>query len=672
LTPDVSADLELMRATQLLESDPAAAARRAAHILAGSPEHSGANLLLATAHRKLGDLTAAAAVLETLTKAQPDSPLLQLELGRVYAAAGRGAEALTVLRRAVALDADFDDGWRELAAQLFAAGETVQGDTAYAHYERLARDPPELADARVALAENRLEAAEVVLRRRLRQVPQDVVALRMLADCAARRDDDVEAEQRLTECLELAPGYAGARYDLAQVLYARQRISEVLPLVERLLALEPHNIDYLSLQAQALRLNGSSHQALALMAQTVADQPDEDRAWLLYGHLLREVGQQARAIEVYRRALEVRPGSGPAYSSLANLKTFRFSGNDRAAMQEQLARSAPRSTDRIHLEFALGKALEDEGQFADSFQHYSRGNELHRATIAHDPDAVTAQLERARSLYTASFFADRYGWGSARADPIFIVGMPRSGSTLLEQILATHSQVEGTRELTDIPALAVELTLRRAVGERAEYPQTVAALERREIEALAARYLSRTQVYRSAGKPRFVDKMLGNFSHLGLIQLLFPRAAIIDARRHPLGCGFSCYKQLFARGLNFSYDLAQLGRYYRDYVGFMELFDAALPGRVYRVHYERLVDDPEGEVRKLLDYCALPFEQQCLQFYENPRVVQTISSEQVRQPIYSESVDQWRNFEPWLTPLKEALGDLVERYPTAAPPTAAA
>jgi predicted Zn-dependent protease len=665
LIPSASVDLELVRAARLLESDPAAAARCATDILAASPGDTEANLLLATAYRKLGDSAAAITLLETLTEAQPHSPILHLELGRAYAAAGRGAEALTVLRRAVALDAGLADAWRDLAEQLFAAGATEEGDAAYAHYERLARDPPALADARVALADNRLEAAEAMLLRWLAQVPHDVVALRMLANIASRRDDEAEAERRLAECLELAPGYAAARYDLAQLLDAQHRSSEVLPLVERLLAVEPRNLDYLSLKAQALRLLGSSHQALALMEQAVADHPGDDRGWVRYGHLLREVGEQARAIEVYRRALQARPGSGRAYSSLANLKTFRFSATDRAEMQEQLARSAPRSVDRIHLEFALGKALEDEAQFAASFEHYSRGNELHRATIHHDREAVTAQLERTKSVYTAGFFAERSGWGSVRTDPIFIVGVPRSGSTLLEQILATHSQVEGTRELTDVPALALELRSGPNGGERVEYPQAVAALGRPEIEGLAARYLSRTQIYRPAGKPRFVDKMLGNFAHLGFIQLMFPRAAIIDARRHPLGCGFSCYKQLFGRGINFSYDLNELGCYYRDYVGHVEHFDAVLPGRVHRVYYERLIDDPEAELRRLLDYCGLPFEAQCLRFYENPRIVQTISSEQVRQPLYSESINQWRNYEPWLAPLKEALGDLVERYPTS-------
>jgi tetratricopeptide (TPR) repeat protein len=428
--------------------------------------------------------------------------------------------------------------------------------------------------------------------------------------------------------------------------------------------LQPGDIDYLSLKAQALRLVGRNDEAIRLMEEVVAAHPDEDRAWLLRGNLLREVGQQAQAIQMYRRALALRPGSGRAYSSLANLKTFRFDSADRAAMQDELARSAARGVDRTHLEFALGKALEDAGEFAASFEHYARGNALHRATIRHDTNAATADVERSKRLYTAQFFAERNAWGSARLDPIFIVGVPRSGSTLLEQMLASHSMVEGTRELPDIPAIAFEMMSRAKPTGRPTYPQIVGTLERQEIEALAAQYLARTQAHRPLGRPRFVDKMLGNFGHIGFIHLMFPKAAIIDARRHPLGCGFSAYKQLFTRGISYSYDLTELGNYYRNYAELMAHFDAVLPGRVHRMHYEQLVADPEGELHKLLDYCQLPFEPECLQFYKNPRIVQTISSEQVRQPIYAEAADQWRNFEPWLAPLKAALGELVERYPT--------
>ena len=654
-----------MRAALLLDSDPAAAARRAGDILADSPEHPEANLLFAAACRKLGDPSAAAAALEWLVQAHPGIPLMQLELGRAYAASGRSAEARDVFQRAVALDEGLAEGWRELAAMSFATGEILGGDTAYARYSRLSSDPPALSDAFLALAENRLAVAEAMLRRRLGQVPHDVVALRMLADVAARSSDHRQAERWLVACLDIAPGFAGARYDLAQVLHAQDRNSEVLPLVDRLLAAEPRNIDCLRLKAQALRLLNRNDEAIALMEQAVADQPDEHAAWLLYGHLLREVGQQARAIDAYRQALAIHPQSGRAYASLANLKTFRFTAEDRTAMQAQLAHAAPRGAERIHLEFALGKALEDEGRFAVSFEHYARGNVLHRSTIRHNADAITAEVQRSMQLFTARFFAQRSGWGSERRDPIFIVGLPRSGSTLLEQILSSHSQVEGTRELSDIPAIGLELSARPNSAGPTDYLESVGALGRQNAQALAASYLSRTQVYRPLNKPRFVDKMLGNFAHLALIHLMFPHAAIIDARRHPLGCGFSCYKQIFPRELGFAYDLSELGRHYRDYAELMQHFDTVLPKRVHRIYYEQLVADPPGEVQKLLDYCGLPFEQQCLHFYENSRVVHTISSEQVRRPIYSDSVDQWRHYEPWLGPLKDALDGWLERYPPA-------
>jgi tetratricopeptide (TPR) repeat protein len=654
-----------MRASLLLDSDPLAAARRASGILAGSPGNAEANLLFAAACRKLGDAAAAAAALESLTDADRDTPFMQLELGRAYAASGRGALALAAFRRAVALDAGLADGWRELAAISFAAGDTQAGDAAYAHYSRLTKDPPELSDAIVALADSRLEAAEALLLQRLNQAPNDVAALRLLADIASRREEYVEAERRLTRCLELAPGYAAARYDLANLLFTLHNFSEVLPLVERLLTAQPRDLDYLSLKAQSLRFIGRNDEAIALMEAAVADHPDDAAAWLLYGHLLREVGRQSSAIEMYRRALAVRPGSGRAYASLANLKTFRFDAADLEAMQERLAQSTLLGIDRTHMEFALGKGLEDEGRYEAAFEHYARGNARYRATIGYDPNAVSAIVRRSISIFTDRFFADRSGWGSGRADPIFIVGLPRSGSTLLEQILASHSQVEGTRELPDIPSIGRELVSRPNPAGGQAYPEPVAILGRAEADALAVRYLAQTQMHRPLGKPHFVDKMLSNFVHIGLIHLMFPNAAIIDIRRHPLGCGFSCFKQIFARGLSFTYDLSEVGRYYRDYALLMEHFDAVLPKRVLRVHYEQLVADPEAEIRRVLDYCRLQFESGCVRFYDNRRIVRTISSEQVRRPMYSEGVDQWRHFEPWLGPLKDAVGDLLERYPVA-------
>ena len=473
MTVSHNADLQLMRASMLLESDPAAAARNAREILTGAPGHTEAGLLLAAACRRLGQFKEAAAALESLSPEHRDTPFMQLELGRAYAASGHTEAAIAAFRQAVALDPGLAEAWQELAAQLLAAGDNRGGDTAYGHYSRLAPDPPQLKDAMVALAENRLEAAEALLKRHLQQAPHDVVALRMLGETATRLDNFVEAQSRLVTCLALAPGYGRARFELANLLHLQQRDSEVLPLVERLLASEPDKIEFLSLKAQALRLLGRSHEAVTLMEQAVTSHPDEENAWLLCGHLLREVGQQARAIEMYRRAIQVRPEYGHAYSSLANLKTFRFAPEDVTAMRQQLASGTLRNSERIAFEFAMGKALEDEAQFAESFEHYARGNSLQYAVVGHNAEGTAADVQRAKALYTPAFFAERAGWGSQSREPIFIVGLPRSGSTLLEQMLASHSQVEGTRELVEVPTLALETMPRAESADQTPYPESL-------------------------------------------------------------------------------------------------------------------------------------------------------------------------------------------------------
>ena len=654
-----------MRASLLLESDPAAAAARASDILTASPEHTTASLLLATACRKLGDPASAVNVLESLLEARRDSPFLQLELARAYMATERNAEALAAFRRVSELAPRLPDGWLGLATQLHAAGDTVAGDRAYGRYLRLSPVPPWLEEVSAAFRAKRPQAAMALLRQHLQQQPRDVVALRLLANAATQLEDDAEAERRLTECLALAPGYAAARYDLACLLTRNQQIAEMLPHLERLLACDPRNFDYLSLKAQGLSFIGRSDEAVALIGEVVASHPGEEQGWLVYGDLLREIGEQSRAIAMYRRALELRPASGIAFTSLANLNTFRFERADLATMQEQLALPGLGGEDRIQLEFALGKGLEDAGEFAASFEHYERGNRLKRATFFYDPEIMTAEVQRSRSFYRRSFFAERSDWGSPRPDPIFIIGVPRCGSTLLEQMLASHSKAEGTGELLDLPATAFGLISGVAEPTSSTFLERLGALGREEIEMLAMTYLGRVQGKRPLARPRFVDKLLGNWCYLGFIHLLFPRASIIDARRHPLACGLSCYKQLFFRGQKFTYDLAELGRFYRDYASLTEHFDATLPGRVHRVYYEQLIANPEGELRRLLDYCGLPFEEQCLRFYESGRIAQTLSLEQVRRPIYNESVDHWRHYQPWLGPLQEVLGELIAHYPAS-------
>jgi predicted Zn-dependent protease len=648
----------------LLEKDPAAAARQAGAILANDPGHDAASLLFAAARRRLGDSASAVGVVESLARMHATSALIQLELGRTYAACGRNGEARAALERAVELDSSLAEAWHELAAQRLLHGDAPSADAAYLAYCRLTPDPPALADANVAFHAKRLAAAQSVVKQRLRDAPHDVAALRLLATIAAQRGDEAAAEASLSQVLRLEPCDAMAREQLARLLIRLGRIKESLPLIERLLLGQPHNAAFLILKAEALRLAERHSEGLAIITGLIADQPDNPDFWLIAGNQQRFIGNPLKAIEAYQRAIELRPGYGEAYWTLSNLKTFRFSAQDTQNIQRELAAASPAGPDGTYLEFALGQALEDQQQFATSFEHYARGNARARVEFKYDANAMTAYVQRSKATYTSRFFAQRSDWGDLATDPIFIVGLPRSGSTLIEQILASHSLIEGTRELADIPTMARELASRSA-DSATQYPESLASLGKAEVAVLAARYLGGTRSSRPLGKPRFVDKMLGNFVNLGLILLLFPRAAIIDSRRHPMACGFSCYKQLFNPGMNFAYDMTELGLYYRDYAELMDHVDTVLPGRVYRVNYERLVADTENEVRRLLDYCQVPFDAECLRFYENRRVAQTVSSEQVRLPIYSNGIEQWRHFEPWLDPLKIALGSLVDLYPRA-------
>jgi tetratricopeptide (TPR) repeat protein len=468
-------------------------------------------------------------------------------------------------------------------------------------------------------------------------------------------------EASLNQVLMRAPCDSTARAQLVRLLIRQGRTEQALLLIERLLASDADDGDYLMLKVGALQISDRHSESLALITQLNLDHPDNPEFWLIAGNQQRYLGHPGEAIACYRRAIDLRPEFGNAHWALSNLASFRPSVQDVENMQRQLALLSPASSEVPGLEFALGKIFEDQGQFTASFEHYARGNKHARASFHYDAKATTAFVQRFKSTFTGKFFSERALWGNAAMDPIFIVGLPRSGSTLIEQILASHSHVEGTRELAYIPTIARELAGTPETAAR--YPENIGALRESEIEALAARYLASARTHRRHGKPRFVDKMHGNFVSIGLLHLMFPRATIIDSRRHPMASGFACFKQLFNPGMNFAYDLGDLGLYYRDYVDLMEHVDAALPGRVYRVHYERLVADTESEIRRILSFCQLPYESECLRFHENQRVAQTMSSEQVRRPIYSEALDQWRHFEPWLGPLRAALGDLVDAYP---------
>jgi len=381
-----------------------------------------------------------------------------------------------------------------------------------------------------------------------------------------------------------------------------------------------------------------------------------------YGHTLKTVGRLDESIDAYKKCISLSPEVGEAYWSLANLKTFRFNDEDIENMRRQVTAEGGDADDQSHLAFALGKALEDGGEYDESFKFYKRGNGIRRIEHRHSPKVNVLESVRQVRALPVAFFEQRKDWGCQAPDPIFIVGLPRAGSTLLEQILASHSRVEGTTELQDIIGISRKLGAKSRENPSGKYPECLAEIEPEQFLELGESYLETTRIQRS-DTPFFIDKMPNNFRHIGLIHLILPNSKIIDARRHPMGGCFSGFKQLFAHGQTFTYGLEDIGKYYRDYVRLMDHWDAVLPGRVHRVQYEEMVADTEAQIRALLDYCELDFEEQCLRFYETDRAVRTPSSEQVRKPIYKEGLEQWRNFEAHLDPLKEALGPEVrQRY----------
>ena len=597
-----------------------------------------------------------------ILKVVPLQPQAMLILGLARAEDGDVDGSIDALTRAVSLQPALPDAWLVLAEQLRARGDAEASDRAYAHYIKAATRDPRLMGAAAALCDNRIPEAEALLRTHLAQQPNDVAALRMLAEVAARLLRYSDAQRLLERCLELAPSFDAARHNYATVLNRQGRSAEALEQCARLLAKDPRNPAYRSLQAATAANLGDYADSIAAYESVLRDYPQQAKLWMSYGHALRTTGNVAESIAAYRRALSLEPTLGEVWWSLANLKTFRFSEADVLAMRQALALGDLADEDRMHFEFALGKALEDAASYPDSFAHYAAANALRRSRHGYDPQEMSRFVRRSKQQLTGQFFAERTGAGAQARDPIFIVGLPRAGSTLIEQILGSHPLVEGTMELPQLPNIA-----RKLAGPKQEeegmFLKRLAALTRDELRALGEGYLAETRVMRKTDAPFFIDKMPNNFMYVGLIQLILPNAVIIDARRHPLGCCFSCFKQHFARGQWFTYGLEDLGLYYRDYVDLMAHFDRVLPGRVTRVFYEAVVEDTEAEVRRLLGACRLPFDPGCLRFHENERAVRTASSEQVRQPIFRGAMDHWQHYEPWLDPLKQALGDVLTEYP---------
>lgn len=657
----------LAAAAARLETDPGAALTAAEAILTEKPDMPSAELLAGQALRRMGRPAIALLRLSALAKAHPAVPAVTWELAQAASEADQPEQAIAALERLTRQLPAVPGGWFLLGREWRKLGQTDKAWRADLAGISASTADPELLNAATAINDARLDEAAALLTARLARAPGDAPALRMLGEIHWRRGDMADAIPLVEQAVANVPGFDLAREFLIRLLMQSNRLPEALAHAETLAASPVKGPGHDLVMASILVRLGDQAGARLLYEKLLAAQPDQPQVWQNLGHVLKTLGRQAEAVDAYRQAVTRQPTMGEAWWSLANLKTVHLGAADIAVMQRALTRAEaadPRSDEDIfHLHFALGKAFEDAGDHAAAFGHYDRGNRLRRTMIRHDPALFSAEVAATAATFTAAFIAERGRGGCPAADPIFIVGLPRSGSTLVEQILASHSQVEGTMELPDMMMIASRLQARVDAGEFADFRSMVASLTPGDRLRLGEEYLERTRIHRRSDRPLFIDKMPNNWQHVGLIRLILPGARIIDARRHPMSCCFSGWKQHFARGQTFSYDLEDIGRYYRDYVGLMAAYEAAAPASVHRVIYEDMVANTEGEVRRLLAFLDLPFEPACLEFWKNDRAVRTASSEQVRRPIFTGGIDQWKHFEPWLGPLAAALGSAATAYP---------
>ncbi|MEH6549865.1 MAG: sulfotransferase [Pseudomonadales bacterium] len=623
------------------------------------PNEPNSLLIKAIALRELGMQGEALGLITSLCDERPDFALAQHELGVTLYRQQDITGAIASLSRAVKLEASLNPAWNLLHELYLAINEPEKAQEAQNHVLMNSTRHPMLVEAVDAFGQKKMAIAERLCRNYLQEFPDDVSAMRLLADVGIQRGSYDDAEELLARCLELAPDFNLARHNYAHALSRREKFDEALHQISILEHKAPGQLSHQTLKASIFARKGDMQEALILYANLVQKIQNQPSLYTSYGHALRTAGQQSQAIDVYRKAIDIDPKFGEAYWNLADLKTFRFTDQDIEAMETALHDTTVELTHRFHLHFAVGKALEDRQEYRRSFGHYQLGNEVKRRIERYDADETSSNADRNIATCTQEFFAARKDWGEVEPAPIFIVGLPRSGSTLLEQILASHSQVDGTKELIYIIAMARQMSERHNKKSPSKYPQALLDLSQEQVIALGKKYLAQAAGQRGDA-PFFIDKMPNNFQHIGLIQLILPNAKIIDARRHPAAACFSGFKQLFAQGQSFTYGLSDIGRYYSDYVRLMDHWHTVQPGKILQVNYEEVVVDLETQVRRILDFCQLPFEENCIEFHRNERAVRTASSEQVRQPIYRSGLEAWRPFDSYLGPLKDAVGELWE------------
>ncbi len=650
------------------EGDYAAVVAGADCLLESHPANRDLLLIAAHSLRMMQQTDLALAMLDRLAQHHPRFSQMFLERGLCHVARRDAPAAIADLRTAVTINPALAMGWHMLDGLHRMTGDQASSATAVRHCSHLASLPPPIVTAKVLFYDGENDQAEMLIRRFLLDVGDHPEAMRLLAQIGQVRNVLDDAETLYAAVLAMVPEHNEARHEYVQVLIARHKFPEARAALEPLLKLDPahhaNRIQAATIQVGLGDFEGVIPEYRAMLLETIGDLPQtrvhraDLNLWL--GHALKTEGRTDEAIEAYLAATADRPDFGDAWWSLANLKTYRFAPESIAVMRQQLGEPATAENDRTHIAFALGKALEDEGDYAGSWVAYERGNTMHRAGNGYIPEFFETNTREQKRVCTPAFFAERAEWGIDDPAPIFVLGLPRSGSTLIEQILASHSMVEGTQELPDIQRIVHELQGRELNFDEPRYPGALPELDAATIHRFGEQYIADTMPNRILGRPYFIDKMPNNFRHVGLIHLILPNARIIDARRGAMSCCFSNLKQLFAQGQEFTYGIEDIGRYYRTYIELMDHWDAVLPGRVLRVQHEDVIDDLEASVRRILDYCGLAFEPACLEFHKTRRSVRTPSSEQVRQPIFRDGLDQWKNFSPWLEPLRDILGpDLV-------------
>ncbi len=618
--------------------------------------------MLAVCQRYLSKHSSALATLEKLKSLVPEHSRAFQETGHVYRAMNNAGAALNAFSRATQINPALAASFRAQIDILTATDRSHLTGQLKQQLESLEALPKPLVAVTDLIAQGKLIKAEQLCKAFMQKVPRNIEGMRLLADIGSRLGVLEDAEFLLESAVEFAPDHTKARIDYIQVLRKRQNYQESLRQAKLLLDTDPSNPQFQSVFAVESMQSGDYDTALSMFESILEILPEDPVTLTSRGHALKTQGQTEDAIDSYRRAIKKYAAHGEAYYSLANLKLFSFSDEEIQAMEAQESNLGISHQSRIYLNFALGKAYEDKGLFDKAFMFYERGNAFKKSQSRYKASDLTAEFKAQTEVFDDAFIASHANTGFTSPDPIFIVGLPRSGSTLLEQILASHSQVDGTMELPNMLALAQKLRRGERMSAVNHYPGILKELPAEQFLEFGEKFIDETRVHRGSA-PFFIDKMPNNFRHVGLIKLMLPNAKIIDARRHPMGSCFSGFKQLFAEGQEFTYGLEEVGTYYRDYVELMDHWDKVLPGQVLRVQYEEVVADLDTQVRRILDYCGLEFEESCINFHETDRSVRTPSSEQVRQPIYQSGIEQWKNFESNLDPLKQALGPILERYP---------